>query len=113
MTAIRIIIASALVTTGVIKGAPTLAQPAAADVNVSVVATADLDLSSSAGQRQLDLRLVQAAREVCGIASDSDLEGKNDVRACRDDVLERAHSQRDELIAAKQGSGTITVVAAR
>ena len=32
----------------------------------------------------LDRRLAAAAREVCGFASDADLEGKNDVRACRE-----------------------------
>lgn len=113
MTATRIILASALITAGLIKGAPTMAQPAAPEVNVSIVRTADLDLSSSVGQRQLELRLTHAAREVCGTASDVDLEGQNAVRACRNDVLARAHSQRDQLIASNARGGTIAVSAAR
>ncbi len=45
--------------------------------NVSIVQTGDLDLSTSAGRSALDHRLVIAAREVCGTASDVDLAGKN------------------------------------
>lgn len=113
MTSTKIILTSFVITAGLIKGAPTMAQPvAAADVNVSIVHTADLDLSSDAGKRQLDQRLTQAAREVCGTASDFDLEGKNDVRACRDQVLARAHSDRDQLLASDRG-GDIRIAASR
>ena len=46
-----------------------LAVPAAAaDETPSVgVHYGDLDLTSEAGQRQLDIRLERAAREVCGV----------------------------------------------
>jgi UrcA family protein len=49
--------------------AAVLAVPAmAADEAPSVgVPYGDLDLTSAAGQRQLDLRLERAAREVCGL----------------------------------------------
>ena len=49
--------------------AAVLAVPvAAADEAPSVaVRYGDLDLTSEAGQRQLDLRLERAAREVCGV----------------------------------------------
>jgi len=50
--------------------ATVLAVPAAAteDEAPSVaVHYSDLDLTSAAGQRQLDLRLERAAREVCGV----------------------------------------------
>ena len=97
MSAIRIIIASALITTAAIKGVPAFAETAAPDVNVSIVRTADLDLSSEQGRRQLDKRLSQAAREVCGAASDVDLEGKNDVRACRANVVAKARATSAEL----------------
>jgi UrcA family protein len=82
-------------------------------VNVSVVRTVDLDLSSDAGRRQLDRRLMVAAREVCGTASDADLAGKNIVRRCRDEVLAQAHARRDTLVASAQPSEPIAVTAAR
>ena len=109
MSAIRIIIASALITGAAIKAVPALAEPVPANVNVSVVQTADLDLSSDTGRRQLDQRLAIAAREVCGAASDADLAGKNQVRRCRDEVLAQAHARRDTLLAAQP----IAVTAAR
>ena len=98
MSAIRIIIASALITSAAIKAVPAISQPVAgADVSVSIVHTADLDLSSAAGKRTLERRLVQAARDVCGNASDADPAGKNDVRACRNAVLADARAKGDEL----------------
>ena len=110
MNAIRTIIASALITAAVIKGGPAAAGPSPnADVNVSVVRTADLDLSTQAGQRALDHRLIEAARDVCGTASDVDLAGKNQVRACRASVLAEARSRGEQLAS----RGTPIVVAAR
>jgi UrcA family protein len=100
MSAIKIIISSALVTAALIKGVPAAAEPtAASDVNVSIVRTADLNLSTDAGKRQLDHRLVTAAYEVCGDASDVDLAGKNDVRQCRADVLAKARQNGEQLAA--------------
>jgi UrcA family protein len=110
--AFTIAIASALITTAVIKAAPALAQEPASEVNVSLVRIADLDLRSSEGQRKLDRRLAGAAREVCGTASDVDLQGKNEVRKCRDETIAKAKSQRDSLLAAK-GDAVIAVTAAR
>jgi UrcA family protein len=101
MTALRIIISSALITAAMIRGAPTVAEPVKGQ-NVSVVHTADLDLSSKAGRRQLDQRLVVAARDVCGGASDIDLAGKNQVRACRTQVLSTARAKGEELAARGQ-----------
>lgn len=111
MSAIRIIIASALITTAAIKAVPALAEPVTGtDVNVSIVRTADLNLATDAGRRALDIRLSQAAREVCGTASDVDLEGKNTVRACRDTVLADARA-RGEQLAARGGSDAIILAA--
>jgi len=73
------------------------------------VQTADLDLSNQAGQRTLDLRIAQAAREVCGKASDSDLVGQNKARECRRDVISRATSDRDALLAAADHGATIAI----
>ena len=109
MSAIRIIIASALITTAAIKAAPALAEPANLDVNTSIVRTADLDLTTKAGQRALDRRLVQAASEVCGTAADVDLVGQNKVRACRHSVLTDARAKGQQLAS----RGTAIIVASR
>jgi UrcA family protein len=105
---LKITLTAFLITAGLIKGAPALAAPTAAQ-NVSIVHTTDLDLSSQAGRNALDHRLVVAAFEVCGTASDVDLAGKNKVRACRSDVLAKARAQGDQ-IASRGGS---IVIAAR
>ena len=113
MKAITIIIASALITGIAIKAAPALAEQAPAEINVSLVQTADLDLSTEAGRRQLDRRLASAAREVCGTASDADLEGKNEVRQCRDAVLAKAHAERTQIMAAASRGRPIEIAASR
>ena len=81
--------------------------PAAA----TTVQTADLDLSSAKGQRSLDRRLQQAASEVCGVASPSNLEGQNDVRKCRKDTVASLKAERDQRVA--KASGQPIEVAAR
>lgn len=112
---ILIALTSALITAGAIKAAPAFAEAPAAQppVQIALVPTADLDLSTSAGQHQLDIRLARAAREVCGIASDVDLVGGNDVRKCRDETLAKANAQRAELLAAADRGAQIAVMAAR
>ena len=80
-----------------------IATPALAEALViatSTVQTADLDLSSAQGQRALDRRLAEAVKEVCGIASDVDIAGKNDVRRCRVETLASLADERDQRIAA-------------
>ena len=109
---LKIIFASALATAAVIKAIPALAETAPAQ-NVSIVRTADLDLTTKAGRDQLNQRLVIAAREVCGTASDADLAGKNDVRQCRHSVLADARAKGDSLIASRAGGRTIFVAASR
>lgn len=79
------------------------ATPALAEAPViatSTVQTADLDLSSARGQQLLDRRLSQAVKEVCGVASDADIAGKNDVRRCRTETLTSLADERDQRIAA-------------
>jgi UrcA family protein len=106
-----IALVSGLITAAGIKAAPALAETPSANVEtrVSYVQTADLDLSNQAGQRTLDLRIAQAAREVCGKASDSDLVGQNKARECRRDVISRATSDRDALLAAADHGATIAI----
>ena len=109
-TPLLIALGSFLATAAVLKAAPALAEPVQPQ-NVSIVHTADLDLSTATGRNALDHRLVNAAYEVCGAASDVDLEGKNKVRACRVDVLAKARGESRQL--ASRGSGTILVAASR
>ena len=109
----RIILGSFLVTTALIKATPVLAKSRAPAMNVSIVRTVDLDLSTDAGLRQLNHRLANAAREVCGTASDADLVGKNHARTCRDEVLTQVEAQRDRLIASARSGEPIAVTAAR
>jgi UrcA family protein len=92
---------------------PTVAQAFEPVTVTSIVRTADLDLSNSDGQRELDRRIVQAAREVCGAASDVDLEGKNAVRQCRADTIAQAASQREQVLAAAKAGAPILVASAR
>jgi UrcA family protein len=109
-----IALGSAMLTAAVLEATPASAEvPAAPDVNVSLVRTADLDLSTARGQRALEQRLAQAAREVCGEASNVDVGGKNDVRKCRDATLAQARGQRDQLLAAANRGAIIAVTAAR
>ena len=61
----------------------------------------------------LDRRIVQAAIEVCGDASNVNLEGKNAVRQCRDDTIAQAASQREQLLAAARSGSPIIVASAR
>ena len=87
---------------------PALAEPVTA---TSSVQTADLDLSTAEGQRALDRRLAAAVREVCGIGSDVDVAGKNDIRRCRVDTLASLAGERDRRVA--RASGEPIEVAAR
>ena len=73
------------------------------------MSTADLDLSSQAGQRTLDLRIARAARDVCGKPSDADLVGQNKARECRQDVVARTSAERDALLAAAGRGATIAI----
>lgn len=95
--------------------APALAETpvAAGDVQLSLVRTADLDLSSEGGRRVLDQRLASAARDVCGTASDVDIKDKNAVRACRDETLAKARTQRETVLAAAERGALIAVTASR
>jgi UrcA family protein len=110
MSAIRIIITSALITAAVIKGAPALAGPAGAEA-VSIVRTGDLDLSTPDGRQVLDHRLIVAASEVCGAAADVDLAGRNDVRDCRRQVLAEARARTDAMVAGRTSDRTILIAA--
>lgn len=106
---------SALLTAGLIKAAPALAETPTPveEVAVSLVRTSDLNLGTTAGQRQLDQRIAHAAREVCGVASNVDIEGKNDVRKCRNETLAKAEVQKSSILAAAGRGATIAITASR
>lgn len=109
-----IALVSALLTGGLLKAVPALAQTKGqGEIAVSLVRTSDLNLGTAAGQKQLDLRLAHAALEVCGTASDVDVEGKNDVRKCRNETLASAQAQKSSVLAAAGHGATIAVTASR
>jgi UrcA family protein len=109
-----IALVSALVTAGALKAAPAFAEtPATPQTYVSYVQTADLDLASKGGQRTLDHRLAQAAREVCGDPSDVDLVGQNKARECRKDAVENAGAKREAVLAAAKRGSVIAITASR
>jgi UrcA family protein len=110
MRTIALITLAAIASAAVISPTAASAEPVTA---TSIVQTADLNLSSNVGQRELDLRIAQAAREVCGTASDVDLEGKNAVRHCREQTIAQASSQREQLVAAAKSGTPILVASAR
>ena len=93
---LKIITISALATAAVIKAVPALSEPVPSQ-NISIIHTQDLDLSTASGRAELDHRLVNAAYEVCGTASNADLAGNNSVRACRVEVLARARADSGQL----------------
>ena len=108
-----IALASGLIAAVAIKATPAFAEAQPSQMEVALVRTADLNLASEQGRRQLDQRLAQAAREVCGTASDVDISGKNDIRKCRDETLAAAIGKRDALLAAADRGALIAVTAAR
>jgi UrcA family protein len=110
---LRIILGSALIAGAFIKAVPAFAETTAPAANITIVHTADLDLSTAAGRRQLDHRLVLAAHEVCGTASDVDVAGKNQVRACHHNVLSDARAKSGILLAGRGGDRSILVASTR
>ena len=104
---LKIIAVSALAAAAAIKSVPALSEPVPAPT-VSVVRTADLDLSTDRGRKAFDHRLVIAAGEVCGAAADVDLVGQNEVRACHADVLAKARMESRQLAS----SGRVVLVSA-
>ena len=106
---LKIILASALATAALIKAVPAFAEPAG-EVSVSIVRTADLDLSTSAGSRLLEQRIVTAAHAVCDGASTVDLRARNAAGDCRDDVIAQARAEASARLAS--GDGTPILIAA-
>lgn len=92
------LIAAALVAAGMTPLAPVQAEPSASpSLAVRVV---DLDLSTPAGVRQLDLRLARAASAVCEVDSPATLAANLRRWACEKAAIEGAAPRRAALIAA-------------
>ena len=78
--------------------AMTAAQPGASDAPKMIridVRTADLDLTSRHGRREVDRRVRRAAAKICG----SDDGGQRDVMGCIDDIIDRTRPRVAEAIA--------------
>lgn len=88
---------------------PSIAQPAADRIAVS---TAGLDLSTPAGVRALDLRILHAASALCGTPSSADPRGAARADQCRADARAAAAVERDRLVRLAAGSSA-TIVASR
>jgi UrcA family protein len=95
----------ALATATSLIASPAVAQPAD-QVNVTIVHTADIDLSTDAGRRALDQRLATAAHQLCDTASAVDLKALNDERDCRAAVLENGRAKA-QLVAARKSAEPI------
>lgn len=100
-----VLFALALISSGAFI-TPTVAQAP----DVRIVATADLDLGTVAGRKALDTRIARAAIDLCGTASDADLAGANDVRACRDQAVADARKQIEQRLASNR-AGPIVLAA--
>lgn len=71
---------------------PTVASP---HLGHSItVSTHDLDLNSARGQRELDVRLWRAARDVCVMTAMRDLHEQRLAGRCRSDALARVAARR-------------------
>ena len=78
------------------------ANPAMAETPASrtvAVSTAGLDLSTTRGQRALELRIVHASSALCGTPSPADARGRIKVRECRAELQTSAAEQARVLIA--------------
>jgi UrcA family protein len=93
----------------------TIASPAVAEpaeqLSVTIVHTADIDLSTDAGLRTLNQRLAIAAHKLCDTASAVDLKGLNAERDCRAAVL--ANGQAKAQLVAARKSGEVIALAVK
>ena len=71
----------------------------------AVISTAGLDLSTEAGVRALDLRILHAASEVCGTPSSADAQGREKRDQCRAEVQASAAPHRARAIALARQQG--------
>ena len=99
-------IALALILAG-LGTAPALAQTGA-EPRIAV-GYADLDLDTAEGRAALDLRLLHAARTVCGTPSPADARGYARLAQCVAEARAAAAAQRDAAIALAQRQAQSTL----
>lgn len=95
-----------------LQAAPASAQGVPSQATLAV-SYADLDLRTEAGVRALDRRILTAVQQACGPTSDFDLAGRNRIRACRAEALERLSAQRQTAIAAAEQRAPVQLAAQR
>jgi UrcA family protein len=76
-----------------LAAAPAVAADAGYEQWAVTVRTADLDLATTAGQRQLDARLAMALTRLCGQPVMQTPEERDDLAACRADAMAAAAPQ--------------------
>jgi UrcA family protein len=91
--------------------APSLAEDRPPPGATILVPTADLDLGTRAGIAALDRRIRDALETACGQVSDSDLAGKNRVRACLVATRAEVDAQRQRHLAAAARNRTPVLAA--
>jgi UrcA family protein len=106
----KIVIVAAFVAAGLPQLAS--AQPPLPE-QARAVSYADLDLSREKGVRILDRRIAQAVKQVCGVASDVDVRGKNEVRRCRALTNASLAGKRDRALASAAASTQIAIASVR
>jgi UrcA family protein len=87
------------------------AQPATRTVSEQV-SYSDLDLSNGQGVRTFDRRIDAAIRRLCGTGPTTSLAAHVERRQCRQEARSSVQPQRAFAIAAAQGHGGATRVAA-
>jgi len=94
---------SAALVAASLAAAPASAQTA--DRPAIAVSHDDLDLGTAEGRAALDLRLLHAARSVCGTPSPADARGRSALDGCVAEARAAAAAQRDAAIALAQREG--------
>lgn len=77
-----------------------ISTPALADTKTKLVGHGDLDLSSSAGQQSLKVRVKRAIKQVCGSPRAFTLSERRDQSACEEKATASAMPKVERTIAA-------------
>jgi UrcA family protein len=97
-----------LITLALALGTP-VASPVSAETTRIAVSTAGLDLATDKGVRALDLRILHAASEACGMPSPADARGRIVFEQCRDAARTAAVVQRDRVLQAARDHGKVEI----
>ena len=86
---------------------PVRAEPSRLDTVRATIATRDLDLTTEAGVRILDRRIVVAASRLCGTPSAAVPRARTRFEQCRDAARANADTTRRRAIASARGDQTV------